>query len=59
MKIAYIENEKAQVRQWYRILARLCGEKLQITVLQNETEAVITQIRIRFYAQFSVYKEIN
>lgn len=41
MKIAYIENEKAQVRQWYRILAKLREDKLQITVLQNsETEEV-------------------
>lgn len=40
MKIAYIENEKAVVRQWYRILAKLCGDKLQITILTNETEEV-------------------
>lgn len=41
MKIAYIENEKAQVRQWHRILSKLCGDKLHITILQaNEAEVV-------------------
>lgn len=41
MKIAYVDNEKAQVRQWYRILAKLRGDKLKITVLKNaDTEEV-------------------
>lgn len=40
VKIAYIENEKAQVRQWHRISSKLHGDKLQITILQNETEEV-------------------
>lgn len=48
MKIAYIENEKAQVRQWYRILARLSGDKLQVTVLKNETEEVRIQFQFLF-----------
>lgn len=41
MKIAYVDNEKPQVRQWHRILAKVRGDKLEITVLQNnETEEV-------------------
>lgn len=42
MKIAYIDNEKAQVRQWYRIEAELRGDQLRINVLKNEeTEQVM------------------
>lgn len=41
MKIAYVDNEKAQVRQWYRIKAKLRGDQLKITVLKNaESEEV-------------------
>lgn len=41
MKIAYVENEKPQVRQWHRILAKLCGDKFEMMLLQNnETEEV-------------------
>lgn len=46
VKLAYIENEKAQVRQWHRILSKLHGDKLQITFIQNESEEV------RFYTTF-------
>lgn len=50
MKIAYVENEKPQVREWHRILMKLRGDKLQITVLHNsEAEEVndfIIQIQI-------------
>lgn len=53
MKIAYIENEKAQVRQWHRILSKLHGDTLQITILQNESEEV------RFYATFFLHGRIK
>lgn len=35
IKVAYIENGKAQVRQWHRILAKLYGDRLQITIMRN------------------------
>lgn len=42
MKIAYVDNERAPVRQWYRILTKLRGDQLQIIVLKNaETEEVL------------------
>lgn len=45
MKIAYIENEKAQVRQWHRILAKLGGDRLQITILGNsETKEEVKRL---------------
>lgn len=45
MKIAYVDNERAPVRQWYRILARLRGDQLQIIVLKNaESEEVMKSI---------------
>lgn len=59
MKIAYIDNEKAQVRQWYRILGRLRGDQLQITVLKNaETDEVLksTQYAFCFVEQFRIYR---
>lgn len=45
MKIAYIENDKAQVRQWHRILAKLGGDRLQITILGNsETKEEVKRL---------------
>lgn len=45
MKIAYVDNEKAPVRQWYRILARLRGDQLQIVVLKSaDSEEVMQSI---------------
>lgn len=35
MKVAYIENGKAQVRQWHRIFSKLYGDRLQITIMRN------------------------
>lgn len=49
MKIAYVDNEKAPVRQWYRILARLRGDQLQIIVLKNaESEEVLQSTQCAF-----------
>lgn len=45
MKIAYIDNEKAQVRQWHRILAKLSGDRLQVTILRsNEAKEEVNNI---------------
>lgn len=52
MKIAYVDNERAPVRQWYRILARLRGDQLHIIVLKNaESEEVLTSIQQVFFAE--------
>lgn len=45
MKIVYVENAKPQDRQWHRILAKIQGDKLQITILRNnETLEVKYQV---------------
>lgn len=42
--MSYIDNKKAAIRNWHRVLAKVRGDKLEIITLQDNDSNEVNQI---------------
>lgn len=58
IKVAYVDNKRVPVRRWHRILVKIIGDKLQISLV-NDTEPPEVSQSYKICMQSSINKSFN